>query len=290
MTTDVPLRGGDTLVFGDIELGVIHLVGHTPGSIALLYDDPEGAPHLFTGDSLFPGGVGRTTGPESFMSLYGDVVSKLFDVLPDEPGSTRVTASTPSSARNARTWRSGASEAGEVCVVQSPGKVHTVRPPRGEGSTGADSGETAAPDDAPPPPRVGRSSCWRAPAAESESGCVSSEALGRLSSTCNSRSRGAGGRKAGPALRTPRPASRGSPGGACRCLRDGADAVQQSPLGMTGRGRHRPAPPVSRSWPATLAKYASSLWPVRPANVTSLRMSVQYATTPEPSGMAAMLL
>ena len=84
VTTDVPLRGGDTLAFGDIELGVIHLVGHTPGSIALLYDDPEGAPHLFTGDSLFPGGVGRTTSPESFTSLYGDVVSKLFDVLPDE--------------------------------------------------------------------------------------------------------------------------------------------------------------------------------------------------------------
>jgi glyoxylase-like metal-dependent hydrolase (beta-lactamase superfamily II) len=84
VTTDLPLRGGDTLAFGDIELRVIHLVGHTPGSIALLYDDPEGAPHLFTGDSLFPGGVGRTTSPESFTSLYDDVVSKLFEVLPDE--------------------------------------------------------------------------------------------------------------------------------------------------------------------------------------------------------------
>ena len=82
--TDVLLRGGDTLVFGDIELRVIHLVGHTPGSIALVYDDPEGAPHLFTGDSLFPGGVGRTTRPEDFASLYADVVSKIFDVLPDE--------------------------------------------------------------------------------------------------------------------------------------------------------------------------------------------------------------
>jgi glyoxylase-like metal-dependent hydrolase (beta-lactamase superfamily II) len=82
--TEVFLRGGDHLVFGDIELGVIHLVGHTPGSIALLYDDPEGAPHLFTGDSLFPGGVGRTTRPEDFAALFADVSTKVFDVLPDE--------------------------------------------------------------------------------------------------------------------------------------------------------------------------------------------------------------
>jgi glyoxylase-like metal-dependent hydrolase (beta-lactamase superfamily II) len=69
---------------GDVELTARHLVGHTPGSIALVYDDPTGAPHLFTGDCLFPGGVGRTTSPEAFASLYGGVVAKLFDALPDE--------------------------------------------------------------------------------------------------------------------------------------------------------------------------------------------------------------
>jgi glyoxylase-like metal-dependent hydrolase (beta-lactamase superfamily II) len=63
---------------------VIHLVGHTPGSIALLYDDPDGSPHLFTGDSLFPGGPGRTTDPQSFTSLMNDLGSKVFDRLPDE--------------------------------------------------------------------------------------------------------------------------------------------------------------------------------------------------------------
>ena len=41
---------------------MIRLTGHTPGSIALLYDDGSGQPHLFTGDSLFPGGVGNTRG------------------------------------------------------------------------------------------------------------------------------------------------------------------------------------------------------------------------------------
>ena len=56
-----------------------------PGSIALLYDDPAGTPHLFTGDSLFPGGVGNTFGDsEAFKSLISDVERKVFDRLPDE--------------------------------------------------------------------------------------------------------------------------------------------------------------------------------------------------------------
>jgi glyoxylase-like metal-dependent hydrolase (beta-lactamase superfamily II) len=76
---------GDRIPVGTCELEVVHLVGHTPGSIALLYDDPEGAPHVFTGDSLFPGGVGNTHGSaDDFASLFGDVSSKLFDRLPDE--------------------------------------------------------------------------------------------------------------------------------------------------------------------------------------------------------------
>ncbi len=83
--TDIPVADGERLRFGAIELEAIHLVGHTPGSIALLYDNPEGEPHLFTGDCLFPGGVGNTWGdPERFASLYADVTRKLFERLPDE--------------------------------------------------------------------------------------------------------------------------------------------------------------------------------------------------------------
>jgi glyoxylase-like metal-dependent hydrolase (beta-lactamase superfamily II) len=75
----------DTIRVGECELTVIHLVGHTPGSIALRYDDPAGHPHLFTGDSLFPGGVGNTFGSRgNFESLINDVETKLFDRLPDE--------------------------------------------------------------------------------------------------------------------------------------------------------------------------------------------------------------
>ena len=76
---------GATVPVGGCGLEVIHLVGHTPGSIALLYRDPAGIPHLFTGDSLFPGGVGNTFGSkENFASLIDDVEHKLFDRLPDE--------------------------------------------------------------------------------------------------------------------------------------------------------------------------------------------------------------
>ena len=82
--TSRTVRDGERLRVGRCELEVIHLVGHTPGSIALLYDDPSGSPHLWTGDSLFPGGVGKTTSADDFTSLIDDVESKLFDRLPDE--------------------------------------------------------------------------------------------------------------------------------------------------------------------------------------------------------------
>ena len=75
---------GDTVAVGSCSLEVIHLVGHTPGSIALRYTDPEGHDHLFTGDSLFPGGPGRTTTPADFTSLMDDLEAKVFGVLPDD--------------------------------------------------------------------------------------------------------------------------------------------------------------------------------------------------------------
>ncbi|GAA4614926.1 MBL fold metallo-hydrolase [Saccharopolyspora hordei] len=75
---------GDTIAVGESQLSVIHLRGHTPGSIALLYRDPKGHPHLFTGDSLFPGGVGKTNSPEDFRSLIDDVENRIFAELPDD--------------------------------------------------------------------------------------------------------------------------------------------------------------------------------------------------------------
>jgi glyoxylase-like metal-dependent hydrolase (beta-lactamase superfamily II) len=83
--TDVLVDDGDTVRVGQVELTARHLVGHTPGSIALVYDDPHGHPHVFTGDCLFPGGVGNTRkDPKAFASLIHDVETKIFAVLPDE--------------------------------------------------------------------------------------------------------------------------------------------------------------------------------------------------------------
>ncbi|CAM5651845.1 hydrolase [Streptomyces spiroverticillatus] len=83
--TDTLLEDGDTVRVGRVELTARHIVGHTPGSIVLVYDDPHGHPHVFTGDCLFPGGVGNTFGDaDAFVSLLNDVEAKVFAPLPDE--------------------------------------------------------------------------------------------------------------------------------------------------------------------------------------------------------------
>ena len=84
VAVDERLDHGDTIDVGELTLDIIALRGHTPGSIAVLYRDPDGVPQLFTGDSLFPGGVGKTWSPEDFTSLIDDVEARLFGVLPDE--------------------------------------------------------------------------------------------------------------------------------------------------------------------------------------------------------------
>jgi glyoxylase-like metal-dependent hydrolase (beta-lactamase superfamily II) len=82
---DRRLRQGDTITFGEVTLAVIHLRGHTPGSVALVYNDPQGHSHIWTGDSLFPGGVGNTQqDPRRFASLLDDVQTRIFDAYDDE--------------------------------------------------------------------------------------------------------------------------------------------------------------------------------------------------------------
>src|ERR1700731_3103045 len=79
------LTGGDTIEVGKLTFDVIPLRGHTPGSVALALSGPAAgdATQLFTGDCLFPGGLGRTTKPDELDSLYRDVTSRVFDVYPD---------------------------------------------------------------------------------------------------------------------------------------------------------------------------------------------------------------
>ena len=79
------LANGDTIRIGELTFDVIHLRGHTPGSIALALGGPAtgGVTQLFTGDCLFPGGVGKTWQPGDFEQLLDDVSTRVFDVYPD---------------------------------------------------------------------------------------------------------------------------------------------------------------------------------------------------------------
>jgi glyoxylase-like metal-dependent hydrolase (beta-lactamase superfamily II) len=71
------VQHGDTLAVGDLR-------GHTPGSIALVWRGPgNGGGHVFTGDSLFPGGPGRTTDPTDFISLMDDLEERIFGRMDD---------------------------------------------------------------------------------------------------------------------------------------------------------------------------------------------------------------
>lgn len=79
---DRSLSHGDSLTVGELTFDVIHLRGHTPGAIALALRC-DGATHLFSGDSLFPGGPGKTQDPEDFTSLMDDLVERVFDVYDD---------------------------------------------------------------------------------------------------------------------------------------------------------------------------------------------------------------
>lgn len=82
VATDITVTDGDTITLGETELEVILLRGHTPGGLALHFRDAAGGHHLITGDSLFPGGIGRTT-PETFPTLLADIRGKLFDRFED---------------------------------------------------------------------------------------------------------------------------------------------------------------------------------------------------------------
>ena len=75
---------GDSIALGEENLEVIGVVGHTPGSITLVYAPDEGPTHLFTGDSLFPGGPGKTWAAEDFASLMHDLETKIFARFDDQ--------------------------------------------------------------------------------------------------------------------------------------------------------------------------------------------------------------
>jgi glyoxylase-like metal-dependent hydrolase (beta-lactamase superfamily II) len=81
ITNVVPIRDRETIDVGDVRLEAIHTPGHTPGSTCFRL-----GPHLFSGDTLFPGGPGATRFPHSdFDRIMESLETRLF-TLPDATG------------------------------------------------------------------------------------------------------------------------------------------------------------------------------------------------------------
>jgi glyoxylase-like metal-dependent hydrolase (beta-lactamase superfamily II) len=72
------LNDDDTISFGEIQLKVLHTPGHTPGSLCFLTDS-----YLISGDTIFPGGPGKTWSPEDFKKIVESLTNRIF-TLPDE--------------------------------------------------------------------------------------------------------------------------------------------------------------------------------------------------------------
>jgi glyoxylase-like metal-dependent hydrolase (beta-lactamase superfamily II) len=75
---DIELKDGDAIEVGKLKLKVLHTPGHTPGSLCFLLGK-----YLISGDTIFPGGPGKTGTPADFKQIVKSVESKLF-VLPDD--------------------------------------------------------------------------------------------------------------------------------------------------------------------------------------------------------------
>jgi glyoxylase-like metal-dependent hydrolase (beta-lactamase superfamily II) len=78
LTPDLYLEDGNELTFGRQKIQVLHTPGHTPGSLCFFLQDK-----LFSGDTIFPHGPGRTPDPAAFKQIIASLENKIFK-LPDE--------------------------------------------------------------------------------------------------------------------------------------------------------------------------------------------------------------
>jgi len=78
LSPDLLLKDGDLVSFGNIKLKVLHTPGHTPGSICFFREK-----YLISGDTLFPGGPGKTGSPSDLKQIITSLKEKIF-VLSDE--------------------------------------------------------------------------------------------------------------------------------------------------------------------------------------------------------------
>lgn len=74
---DIELNEGDIVNVGLLAIRVLHTPGHTPGSVCFLVGR-----YLLSGDTIFPGGPGKTGTPADFKEIVKSIETKIL-VLPD---------------------------------------------------------------------------------------------------------------------------------------------------------------------------------------------------------------
>ena len=75
---EILLKDGDSISFGKVKLKVLHTPGHTPGSLCLLTGK-----YLVSGDTIFPGGPGKTGSPAALKQIIESLSEKIF-ILPED--------------------------------------------------------------------------------------------------------------------------------------------------------------------------------------------------------------
>ena len=75
---EILLSDGDMISLGSLKFEVFHTPGHTPGSLCF-----KVGRYLLAGDTIFPGGPGKTWSPDDFRQIIKSITEKIF-VLPDD--------------------------------------------------------------------------------------------------------------------------------------------------------------------------------------------------------------
>jgi glyoxylase-like metal-dependent hydrolase (beta-lactamase superfamily II) len=75
---DYELSPGDIFKLGDEHIEVVHVPGHTPGSVALKIIEVDGFHNALSGDAIFPGGPGHTQTPEALATALESLADTVF--------------------------------------------------------------------------------------------------------------------------------------------------------------------------------------------------------------------
>ncbi|MFQ5997517.1 MAG: MBL fold metallo-hydrolase [Dehalococcoidales bacterium] len=75
---EIRLNDADTISFGNVKLEVLHTPGHTPGSLCF-----RTGKYLLSGDTIFPGGPGKTSSPANFQQIIKSITSQIFTLADD---------------------------------------------------------------------------------------------------------------------------------------------------------------------------------------------------------------